>query len=357
MPLPVRPVGGPDRLVFLFRGILLVCGLGLAACAQPDPSGGRAALLHETKPGAAIPHLPGLNLDGAQKLGRGAAPPERAVVRFDSDDSDLFPDAPTILEAALYRPVGRGPFPVVVALHDCMGLYGPSGAMNSHMRDWAERLVAQGYAVLMPDSFNPRGVPEMCDRDPEIVRAGVERARDVSGALDWLGRQSWAASDRVALVGWANGGTTALGFAASPSGQGAQSDQGDRHAGPASGHPRLRAIVAFYPSCAALNQAPGWRSDIPLTVFSGARDDWAPAKACVGLADRIGAGGGVLDLVKYSTASHEFDAPGMPLHTKAGVTTTKSGGATIGTDTMARTDSIERLTRLLAAALHPAPVP
>jgi hypothetical protein len=47
----------------------------------------------------------------------------------------------------------------------------------------------------------------------------------------------------------------------------------------------------------------------------------------------------------------------MPTHTKAGLTTTASGGATIGTDPMARTDAIERVTRLLAATLRPSPIP
>jgi hypothetical protein len=75
------------------------------------------------------------------------------------------------------------------------------------------------------------------------------------------------------------------------------------------------------------------------------------------LANRSGAAGGVLDLVKYNDAGHDFDAPGMPTHTKAGLTTTASGGATIGTDPMARTDAIERVTRLLAATLRPSPIP
>jgi dienelactone hydrolase len=338
--------GGPVGLLRGLSRFLLLSGiLTIAACGRPA-GGDRTAFLSEARP-RAIPTIPGLALEGVEPLGRGAPQPERTIVRYNSDDSDLFPGSPTIIEAALYRPPGKGPFPVIVALHDCMGLYGPSGAMNSHMRDWAERLAAQGYAILMPDSFNPRGVPEMCSRDPEIIRPGVERARDVSASLDWVQKQPWAAEDRVALVGWANGGTTALTFATSDG----RSRRNARD--PELRRPDFRVIVAFYPNCNTMAQAPGWRSDVPLTVFTGSNDDWAPAKTCVALADRISAAGGVLDLVKYYGAGHDFDAPGMPLHVKAGVTTTISGAATIGTDPMARTDSIERLTRLLSAALHP----
>jgi len=291
---------------------------------------------------AGIPKLPGLGLEGDEPLGRGAPEPVRTSVRFASKDGDLFSGSPTIIEAALYRPVGAGPFPVVVALHDCLGLYGPTGAMSSHMRDWAERLAAQGYAVVMPDSFNPRGVPEICDRDPQFIRPGVERARDAEAALDWVQAQPWADGERVGLIGWANGGTTALTFATS---------DGSLHR--RFGQPDFRLIVAFYPNCATLTQAPGWRSDLRLAVLTGNDDDWAPAAACVSLAKQIENGGGSLDLVKYYGAKHDFDAPGMPVHLKAGLTTTKSGGAVIGTNPQARADAVERVTRLLSSVLHP----
>ncbi len=57
------------------------------------------------------------------------------------------------IPATLIKPEGVGPFPAVVMMHDCSGL-GPrsSGAP----RRWADELVAQGYVVLIPDSFTPR---------------------------------------------------------------------------------------------------------------------------------------------------------------------------------------------------------
>ncbi len=296
----------------------------IAGCSQPrDPDALQAALL-------------------ADSVGRGAPEPVRDTVRFVSRDGELNGGEPTIIEAAVLHPAGRGPFPAVVALHDCQGLYGPSGAMMSHMRDWSERLAAQGYAVLMPDSFNPRGVPEMCSRDPELIRAGVERARDAAGGLDWLQAQPWIKPDKIGLIGWANGGTTALTFATTNGRLVRQHEQ-----------PDFKLIVAFYPNCTTMMQAPGWRSDIPLTVLTAGKDDWAPPQSCLKMSEMIQASNGVLDLVKYSDARHDFDAPNMPIHMKAGITTTATGSATIGTDPMARADAVERMTTLLSAALNP----
>jgi dienelactone hydrolase len=143
-------------------------------------------------------------------------------------------------------------------------------------------------------------------------------------------------------MGWANGATTALTFATS---------NGRLRRG--FGQPDFRLIIAFYPNCATLSRAPGWRSDLPLTILTGSEDNWAPAKACAGLVDQVRTSGGALDFVKYYGANHDFDAPDMPLHLKGGITTTSSGGALIGTDPQARADAVERVTRLLAATLQP----
>lgn len=60
------------------------------------------------------------------------------------------------IRAKLLKPDGNGPFPGVVILYDCSGL--GSRSSGSPMR-WAQDLVSQGYAVVLPDSFTPRGFP------------------------------------------------------------------------------------------------------------------------------------------------------------------------------------------------------
>nr|WP_264484369.1 dienelactone hydrolase family protein [Mesorhizobium sp. PAMC28654] len=55
------------------------------------------------------------------------------------------------LQGYLTRPQGEGPFPAVVVLHGCMGLF------PSERKAWSERLSSWGYVVLFVDSFSTRG--------------------------------------------------------------------------------------------------------------------------------------------------------------------------------------------------------
>src|SRR5262249_32250032 len=67
-----------------------------------------------------------------------------------------FPGKDVTLNAILHRPAGAGPFPAVVALHGCAGLFGKDGGLAPRHADWAERLAAEGFIVLFPDSFGSR---------------------------------------------------------------------------------------------------------------------------------------------------------------------------------------------------------
>ena len=83
----------------------------------------------------------------------------------------------------LARPAGTGPFPVVIGLHGCAGLYARSGEINARESDWSGRLTAAGYAVLLVDSFGPRGIKALCnDRERSLTPAG--RAHDAFAAID-----------------------------------------------------------------------------------------------------------------------------------------------------------------------------
>src|SRR6266702_7930326 len=66
------------------------------------------------------------------------------------------------LHAQLYKPDGDGPFPTVIALHGCGGLAGHSEPVQPRYRDWAEQLVKDGQAVLLPDSYGSRELGPQC---------------------------------------------------------------------------------------------------------------------------------------------------------------------------------------------------
>jgi dienelactone hydrolase len=240
----------------------------------------------------------------------------------------------------LLRPPGPGPFPAVVALHGCGGLYARRGDLNGRHRDWAERWVQSGYAVLLPDSFSPRGLEEICTLRDRPVRPGRERAADAYGALGYLQALPFVRADRVALVGWSNGGSTVLATvgAAQPA----------RPPGPALD---FRTAVAFYPGCGTALRDAGWLPPAaPLHVLAGAADDWTPAAQCRALAARAAGAGAPFELVVYDGAYHDFDAPSLPLRVRRDVAT-PSGTATVGTNEAARAAAIERVGAILRRAL------
>ncbi|WP_066721123.1 MULTISPECIES: dienelactone hydrolase family protein [Hyphomicrobiales] len=225
----------------------------------------------------------------------------------------------TMLSGWLARPEGRGPFPAVVVLHGCAGLWSASGKLASRDADWTARLTAAGYAVLLPDSFGARGLTSLCnDRDRNLTPAG--RAQDALGARDWLEQQGLAAAGRVALMGWSNGGSTALEVAGQPA---------------AAGPGGFRAVIAFYPGCRVLLKR-GWVARTPTTILHGLADDWTPAEPCEKLAAQGGA-----RFVGYADAYHDFDHPSLPLRNrKAAYSERADGMVTIGTNAEARAQAI-----------------
>ena len=70
---------------------------------------------------------------------------------------------------SIILPSGTPPFPAVVVLHGCNGV-----SQNTFV--WARRLASWGYAALIINSFNPRGLQQVCDGSRALP--GAERAQD-----------------------------------------------------------------------------------------------------------------------------------------------------------------------------------
>src|SRR5712672_2581827 len=92
------------------------------------------------------------------------------------------PLANGILHAQLYKPEGDGPFPVVIALHGCGGLAGHSEPVQARYRDWAEQLLKDGNAVLLPDSYGSRELGPQCRVKERRVLARRARVVDIMAA-------------------------------------------------------------------------------------------------------------------------------------------------------------------------------
>lgn len=83
-----------------------------------------------------------------------ATPPSPLRQRLFQERGQPIATQPSVeLTGEFYRPAGDGPFPAVVQLHGCGGRVPlePEEAAG-------ERMVALGYALLIVDSFGPRGV-------------------------------------------------------------------------------------------------------------------------------------------------------------------------------------------------------
>ncbi len=264
-------------------------------------------------------------------------------ITFPSNDADVTKGPATVLTGLLYRPAGDGPFPAVVLLHGCSGLYRPDGrTLTARHDDWAQRLHHHGYVVLHVDSFGPRGLGSICSIKERSIRASIERARDAYGALLYLQSLPFVRRDRIGLMGWSHGGITTLwtirtGSAARP--------RGLAH--------DFRAAVAFYPGCRdALASGLDWGTRIPLMLLVGEKDDWTAPAPCVELAARSRGRGQPVEIVVYPDAYHDFDAPAVPLRKLANIATTESGTATVGTNPAARADTLERVPGFFAQHLR-----
>ena len=237
----------------------------------------------------------------------------RSVTRvsFPSIDRDDNGSAIAI-QAMLLLPDGPTPaggFPAIIALHGCSGMYSVAKGREDHLADRlavrAEMLLGDGYAVLFPDSFRSRGRNEVCTikRGDDTITP-TRRRLDVLGALAYLAGRDDIARDRIALVGWSHGGSTAL----------AAINIRDREVaafrGSTGAPPFFRAAVAYYPGCGvSLRAGDHWQPGAPARIHIGALDDWTPAKPCIELGEAMAARGEPLKVTVYPDSHHGFDAP------------------------------------------------
>jgi dienelactone hydrolase len=213
------------------------------------------------------------------------------------------PSGKLTLRAELYKPAGDGPFPTVIALHGCGGLAGRAEPVLPRYRDWAEQLVKNGRAVLLPDSFGSRGLGPQCRVREHRLSARRERVGDILAARQWLIQQPWARRDRISLIGWANGASALL-WAVRPQLFSRNTE------------PDFRSAIAFYPDC-RLSAGLGWSARVPTLLLIGAKDDVSSPPACRQMVEGARGRSALTRMVVYPGAYHDFDRPNLPLHAVA----------------------------------------
>lgn len=234
----------------------------------------------------------------------GAAP---ETLQFQSLDG-------TILVGYLFRPQGqRDRSPAVVLMHGRAGAYSSlargrydAATLTQRHKFWGQYWASQGYAALMVDGFGPRGYPTGFPRfsyqdRPDAVNEVTVRPLDAYGALRYLRTRADIDGQKIALMGWSNGGSATIA---------AMSDvvlaaNGFR---PGEG---FRGGLSFYPACGLHNRFDRrYIPHAPIQVFAGEADEEVSATRCERFARASQMQGGAINIAIYPGATHSFDDPG-----------------------------------------------
>lgn len=307
----------------------LAGALALYATAQPTPDAE-----------GAVPDMPAARAPSAAELGVQTV----EIPRASAKDAE---DTPQTLTAYWVAPPQKAPAagaPVIVALHGCSGLYTPAGtdakALGSRYRGYAQWLSARGYAVVLPDSFGPRGKPHGICTERYAARDinGAVRRADILATMRWVAAQPGVDARRIVLLGWSNGAQAVL-----------EAVDASRH-WPAD-TPHIDRAVAFYPGCASAQKRSDYRLNAPLLLLAGANDDWTPADHCQALQTAV--------LARQPQARFELEMFGGAYHGFDGTTSVRErtgipngrrhGTVTVGGDPAAREAAFTKLAAWLDA--------
>lgn len=218
------------------------------------------------------------------------------------------------LNGRLSKPDGEGPFPAVVLMHGCGGIWRWNDV-------WTDRLAGWGYVVLDVDSFGPRGKSSICESGASIT--GEMRALDAYGAKTFLSSLPLVDPARIAVLGMSHGGWAVLNVAS-------RRTSSDLELKP------FQAAIALYPWCDDPTEV-----GMPLLILTGELDDWSPVERCRAFAAGAGSSSEVV-LKVYPGAHHLFDLKGID---------ERQDGHVLRYDPQAAEDAIERIKAFLAEHL------
>jgi carboxymethylenebutenolidase len=116
---------------------------------------------------------------------------------------DLTYSAPSgELSAYLARPIGDGPWPGVVVIHDAVGL-------SDDIREQTDHLAAAGYLALAPDLYSGRGIRCVLATLAASRSGKGSSYEEIEAARHWLAEID-DCTGRVGVIGFCMGGGFAL---------------------------------------------------------------------------------------------------------------------------------------------------
>jgi dienelactone hydrolase len=194
----------------------------------------------------------------------------------------------------VYAPEGNGPFPAVVI--------STTKGVSEHLRGHARALTDAGFAVLVVDTFGPRGYKTGVNEP-----LPAEFAKDAYDALAHLLTLPYIDKSRIFQTGYSYGGMAAA-LLASP--EGAQEFKSAA---------RFRATVANYGSCTVAAPYAGGQSqatympmlsadsDRPILLLMAELDIETPPASCFPLLEQMKAAGKDVHWHIYPGTTHAWD--------------------------------------------------
>jgi len=186
------------------------------------------------------------------------------------------------VQAVLYTPQGKGPFPALVVIHEWWGL-------NDWVKEQASKLADEGYVTIAVDLYRGK-VATTPDTAQQLMRdVSDERAdRDLHMAVEFLKSQAEVKKDRIGAIGWCMGGGYALDVALQ--------------------EPSLAADVINY---GQLEADPGDLKKIkaPILGLFGGQDRSIPQSDVNKFAQQLKSFGKNVDVHIYPEAGHAFENP------------------------------------------------
>jgi dienelactone hydrolase len=187
---------------------------------------------------------------------------------------------------------GDAPAPGILVAHEAPGV-------GDHVKERAQRLAEKGYAAFALDMYGAEGAAEtdaMAKHTALLAAPGAMRRR-ARAALDVLQAQKGVDTDRLACIGFCQGGITAMELA--------------RDGAP------IKAAVGFHPALIR----PAGSEPAPISahvlMMVGTADPVSPAEARAAFEEEMTASGADWQMLLFGGVGHSYtnrlaDSLGMP---------------------------------------------
>lgn len=223
---------------------------------------------------------------------------------------DRDPEALAEMLRPYYRviaPEGEGPFPTALLYSGCDG-------PRDNLGRWAEMLNGKGWAAIIVDSHNPRGL-----QDTEVWRLicagqllmGSERAGDVVVSIFDARRMPMVDPERLVLIGSSHGGWAIMEMLAFEAAWALPFNLSSLPSDLSLDHPLdgVLGTILLYPYCGPANRASrtAWTWPIPVLFLLSANDLIAPSGDCLEVAGMLEAKGVPVQTRVFEGVTHAFD--------------------------------------------------